>query len=99
MASSATLRTWKTSRSAPEIWRCGSRRSLRRRTLENFEDAINRSIGPAITDADRDDAIDPIVVRGRGLEQRIDPEIVAGPIDRFSFLDSRHHIGWPMANA
>ena len=48
--------------------------------------------------ADRDNAIDPIVLRRRSLEQGTDAEIVARWIDDFTFLNSLHHIGWTVAH-
>jgi hypothetical protein len=40
----------------------------RRRHSENFEDAINRPVRLPMAAADRDHAIQPVVVRVRGLE-------------------------------
>ena len=41
-----------------------------------------------MSDADRDNAVEPVVLRGRRLEQGIDSEIVARRIDDLAFFDS-----------
>ena len=54
---------------------CGSSSCQCRSGSQNFEDAVNRSIGAAVADPDRDDAVDPVVLRGGSLKCRSYPEI------------------------
>src|SRR5258708_40250197 len=52
-----------------------------------------------MSDTDRDNAIDPIVLRGRRLERWSDAEIIARRIDCFAFFDSCDDIGRAVAQA
>jgi hypothetical protein len=85
------------------IWRLLHFRSSigprsQQRDSQYFEDAVDRPISSAMADADGDNAIDPIVFRRRGLEQRIDPKIIARRIYHLAFVDSRHNIGRTMTH-
>ena len=77
---------------------CGSSSCQCRSGSQNFEDAVNRSIGAAVADPDRDDAIDPVVLRGGSLKYGSYPEIVAHRIDDLAFLDSRDEFGRTVAD-
>src|SRR5258708_11689227 len=52
-----------------------------------------------MADTGRDNAIDPIVLRGRRLERWSDAEIIARRIDCFAFFDSCDDIGRAVAQA
>jgi predicted SnoaL-like aldol condensation-catalyzing enzyme len=44
---------------------------------QQLEYAVNGAVGEAVTDADSDDVINPIILRSRRFKQRSDPKIVA----------------------
>ena len=67
--------------------------------LQDLEDAIDRAIGSVMADADRDNAIDPAVLRGRSLEQWIDAEVIACRVGHLASLNSLHDIGRTVAHA
>src|SRR6266404_8803566 len=71
----------------------------RLRSLQDFEDAINRTISLAVSDTNCDDAVDPTIFWSRRLEQRIDAEIIATRIDHLALFYPIQNIGRAMTHA
>src|SRR5579863_9635118 len=69
------------------------------RSLKNFEDAIDRTIGEAVPGPDRDDVVQPRILRRLRFEPRRDAEIVAGRINGFAPLQPRDDVGRSLADA
>src|SRR5258705_9259885 len=66
---------------------------------QHLEDAVNRTVSSPIADANRDDAIDPVIFGSGGLEQRIDAEVIARRINRVASFHSIHDVGGAVARA
>ena len=56
--------------------------------LQNLKHTVGRAIRAAVADADGDDIIQPLVLRSRCLEDRLDTEVITSRIDRLT-LSSR----------
>src|ERR1700738_4302584 len=66
---------------------------------ENFEDAIYRASREAVADANRDDAVKPLVAPRRGRETRRDAKVIAGRVDILAPADPRNDVRWAVADA
>ena len=51
---------------------------------KQLEHLIDRPVGETVADAYRDNPIDSVILRGAGLEERAEAEVVAGRIDRLA---------------
>src|ERR1700722_8757364 len=65
---------------------------------QHFEQAVNRPVSSAKADADRQNAIEPVVFRSRGLEERRNAKVIARRIDRLAAVYPRQGVGRPMPN-
>ena len=59
--------------------------------------AVDRPFGRPMTDPDRENAVDPVVVRRGGLEHRANTEIIASRIDNLAGAQPLHHDGRSIA--
>jgi hypothetical protein len=60
---------------------------------------MNAAIGATMTNIDRRDTIDPVVLIGRGLKQEVDSEMKVRRIDYLAFLNPFGETGQIAAHA
>src|SRR6266404_2902576 len=78
-------------------WCCTIVRS-RQPGSQHLEDAIYRPVGLAVTDADCNNSIEPVVLRSCGLKERSGAEIIACRVDHLTLVNSLHDVGRTVAN-